>query len=245
MKNQVDVGDQNTQQIEQNAIIQPTQNPEKSKVNPWIISTVILFFLLVGTFASSVSKPKTETLDNNVSTITPTGQTTISPTPVSVSSTHDSVLNWKTYTNVFSRYQYSFPYSWKNAGPCPQSEGPNCGGGPHNNSFASKSGSDAYFMVRYDEAGCLSDMTQIKTPFIDAKEREINISGIRGILLEGKSKPEGAILPLELEDGKIYDRTYIRLLKGKECYNIDTWSYQNDNTRNILNQIILTFKLTL
>lgn len=49
MENQINVGDQNTQQIGQNPINQPPviSVPEKSKINFWIIPTILLFVVLV------------------------------------------------------------------------------------------------------------------------------------------------------------------------------------------------------
>jgi len=47
MENQTNVGDQNTQQYGQNTINQPSQIPEKPKINYWIILAVLLFIVLV------------------------------------------------------------------------------------------------------------------------------------------------------------------------------------------------------
>ncbi len=48
MKNQINVGDQNTQQIGQNPIKLSTQIQEKPKFNYWMVSTIILTVLLLG-----------------------------------------------------------------------------------------------------------------------------------------------------------------------------------------------------
>jgi len=48
MENQINVGDQNTQQIGQNLASQPAQIPEKPKKNYWMISTILLLVILVG-----------------------------------------------------------------------------------------------------------------------------------------------------------------------------------------------------
>ncbi|MBU1199936.1 hypothetical protein KJ953_00200 [Patescibacteria group bacterium] len=52
MENQINVGDQNTQQIGQNPVDQPLPIPEKPKVNYWMISTIVLLIVTVigGTF---------------------------------------------------------------------------------------------------------------------------------------------------------------------------------------------------
>lgn len=49
MENQINIGDQNTQQIEQNLINQPPIQtvPEKPRFNYWMISIIIVFFALV------------------------------------------------------------------------------------------------------------------------------------------------------------------------------------------------------
>lgn len=52
MENQINMGDQNTQQLGQNPISQPVQIPEKPKVNYWMISTILLLviFLITGSW---------------------------------------------------------------------------------------------------------------------------------------------------------------------------------------------------
>lgn len=47
MENQTIAGNQNTQQIDQNQVSQPIQIPEKSRVNYWIISTIVLLVIAV------------------------------------------------------------------------------------------------------------------------------------------------------------------------------------------------------
>ena len=47
MENQVNIGDQNTQQIEQNPVSQNIQIPEKPKVNYWMVATIILSISIV------------------------------------------------------------------------------------------------------------------------------------------------------------------------------------------------------
>ncbi|MBU1104827.1 MAG: hypothetical protein ABII16_02175 [Patescibacteria group bacterium] len=52
MENQTNIGNQDTQQIEQNPISQSIKAPKKSKINYWIIYTVLLLFisLIVGSW---------------------------------------------------------------------------------------------------------------------------------------------------------------------------------------------------
>ncbi|KKU03023.1 MAG: hypothetical protein UX99_C0008G0020 [Candidatus Amesbacteria bacterium GW2011_GWB1_47_26] len=47
MENQIRVGDQNTQQIGQDPASQPIQIPKKSKLNYWLVSTVLLLVILL------------------------------------------------------------------------------------------------------------------------------------------------------------------------------------------------------
>lgn len=58
MENQPNTDNQNAQQIGQNPVAQPVQIPEKPKVNYWIISTVILFVLLIAVSIFFVFKSK-------------------------------------------------------------------------------------------------------------------------------------------------------------------------------------------
>jgi len=48
MENQINVGDQNSQQIGQNPVNQPVPIPEKLKVNYWMIFAIILLVVLIG-----------------------------------------------------------------------------------------------------------------------------------------------------------------------------------------------------
>lgn len=48
MENQINVGDQNTQQVGQNPADQPVEIQEKPKVNYWTISTIVLLVILLG-----------------------------------------------------------------------------------------------------------------------------------------------------------------------------------------------------
>lgn len=47
MDNQINIGDQNTRQIDQNPVSQPLSDLEKPKINYWMISTIVLFLGLV------------------------------------------------------------------------------------------------------------------------------------------------------------------------------------------------------
>lgn len=49
MENQLNIGDQNTQQVVQNPVGQSVQMPEKSKVNCWMVLTIVFALLFLGT----------------------------------------------------------------------------------------------------------------------------------------------------------------------------------------------------
>lgn len=78
MENQMNVGNQNTQQIGQNPINQPTQVPEKPKVNFWMISTLsfaLLFLAAAGILAVNYSKLKNSQPDQPNTAILPSPST--------------------------------------------------------------------------------------------------------------------------------------------------------------------------
>lgn len=87
MENQINIGDQNTQQIGQNPVNQPPISPlpEKPKINYWMISTIILtvlFLGFVGWYFLNASKQNKEMTGSNSTTteLTPTGTSSIQPT---------------------------------------------------------------------------------------------------------------------------------------------------------------------
>lgn len=78
MENQINVGDQNTQQIGQNSVNQPSYIPEKPKVNYWKILTIIFFLLLLGMSTLYVlsNNNKSESLNMQPSAVEQTQKTT-------------------------------------------------------------------------------------------------------------------------------------------------------------------------
>lgn len=52
MENQINIGDQNTQQIGQKSVNQPIQVPLKQKINYWVIASVVFVILLIVTILS-------------------------------------------------------------------------------------------------------------------------------------------------------------------------------------------------
>lgn len=83
MENQINVGDQNTQQIGQNPTNQPpiSPAPEKPKINYWMISTIVLLVVIILTsvvFFFKSSKQYKQTQSTNIeptSTLTTTNET--------------------------------------------------------------------------------------------------------------------------------------------------------------------------
>lgn len=68
MENQINVGDKNSQQIDQDPVKQSVQIPEKPRVNYWMISTIVLVFLLLRMVGIYVLSQKA--IDDNVSLTT-------------------------------------------------------------------------------------------------------------------------------------------------------------------------------
>lgn len=60
MENQINVGDQNTQQIGQNPVSHPVQIPKKPKLNYWMISAGVLVLLVVGFTGGYIFRSKSE-----------------------------------------------------------------------------------------------------------------------------------------------------------------------------------------
>lgn len=102
MENQINSGDQNTQQIGQNPAIQPVQTSEKPKVNYWMILTLILAIALIILGIFTLSKRTNNKLTNgkleqkiNLSeapTEAPTKAPTEAPTPSNISTNPNSQL---------------------------------------------------------------------------------------------------------------------------------------------------------
>lgn len=67
MENKINIGVQNTPQFDQNPVHYPSQSPVKSKINLWIISTVILLVILLISGANFVfNRQKTPTLPDQL-----------------------------------------------------------------------------------------------------------------------------------------------------------------------------------
>lgn len=101
MENQVNIGDQNSQQMGANRANQLMEIRPKPKVNYWIVSTVIftvLFFGMVGFYLIKTQELEEETNISILPTVVPTGTPMLLPT--------GSELNWKMYKmkNLVTEY---------------------------------------------------------------------------------------------------------------------------------------------
>lgn len=99
MENQTNVGDQNTQQIQQNPVSQPVQIPEKPRINYLMISLVVLICFIVfgvgGYYLGKQNQNKTPYGGNILPTpiVTSPPKETVSPTtqPTTVKSVLETV----------------------------------------------------------------------------------------------------------------------------------------------------------
>lgn len=105
MENQINVGDQNTQQIGQNPVSQFTQIPEKPKIkNYWMISTVVLIILLV-----SVVTAGAYCLGKSNQTNTNSRQAVTKPSGLIPTINTTNGLTFSDGTHI----QFEYPSSWK------------------------------------------------------------------------------------------------------------------------------------
>lgn len=105
MKNQINVGNQNTQQIGQNPTSQSVQIPLKPKVNYWMITIIVLLLLLSGTvglYFFNLSNRKGQSMQRQPKTpIVPLP--TQEPVPVKA---------WKQISNDWYKYSFEVPTAW-------------------------------------------------------------------------------------------------------------------------------------
>ena len=106
MENQINIGDQNAQQIGQSPISQPTQIPEKTKINYVVIGLVVLIcfvlFAFGGYYLGKQSSNSQRYANNKQGQLTPTGVSEtnsptstvlISPSPTSI----DQIEGWSNF----------------------------------------------------------------------------------------------------------------------------------------------------
>lgn len=121
MENQTNVVDQNSQQIGQNPIDQPTMVSEKPKLNYWMISIIVLALLFLGTLSYYVLVVKSQRIQQSLPTPTrqkPVFSPTVFPTTAPTNTgipipTTSETEGWKLYQSVKVGYSIKAPPSWK------------------------------------------------------------------------------------------------------------------------------------
>jgi hypothetical protein len=119
MENQINVGDQNTQQVGQNPVSQPVQIPEKPRINYWMISTIVLLIVAIsgGFYIASLRNQiniVSSSQDNQPPTQIPT---VLSPTntPMPTSQpivTEQPKVEW-TRKQFATAWDIEFPKGWE------------------------------------------------------------------------------------------------------------------------------------
>lgn len=127
MENQVNIDNQNSQQIGQNPIDQSTMIPKKPKINFWMISTLILFVILIATgiYAINIKNRRSD----NLKTFTPTPTLynreipTEAPTQELTKIPTIAESSMQIFRNENFGYEISYPKTWQKKdnipAPCP------------------------------------------------------------------------------------------------------------------------------
>ena len=116
MENQINIGNQNTQQIGQNPVNQPIQIPKNSKVNYWMISTILLIVILVlgGFYTYKITSNQSLRIEQLLNT--PTTSQNVQPSPIEKllsPAPTNSNQQFKTYDGKFISFRYSTSwYVW-------------------------------------------------------------------------------------------------------------------------------------
>ena len=112
MENQINVGDQNTQQIEQNPVNQPVLTPEKPKTNYLLIGGLVLVcFVLFGFGGYYLGKQSDKTENLTTGNYSLPTNTPITSTQPAYPSTTPSASIKSTYT--YSSFSFSYPKDWR------------------------------------------------------------------------------------------------------------------------------------
>jgi len=110
MENQINVGDQDTQQIGHNPVNQPVVSTEKPKTNYLLIVGIVLAcFVVFG--AGGYFLGMKQWLTNNSASEANLPKPTSIP-QASNTSNQDETANWKTYTNDKYNYSIKYPSNW-------------------------------------------------------------------------------------------------------------------------------------
>ncbi len=112
MENQINVGDQNTQQISNNPTSQLTDVREKPKTNYWMTSTIVLLVLLLGSITLFLSKSNKQREPIEIIP-TPTVTSGIKESPTIRPTEASNVkLGWKLYKDEKVGYSIQYPNTW-------------------------------------------------------------------------------------------------------------------------------------
>lgn len=233
MENQMNVSDQNTQQIGQNPVSQPVQTLMKSKINYWMISTLILLVILLisGVYAYT-SRTKTVNLSgivkSNPTVIVPTNvpEATVSvPEPTSKI---EVSAGWKRAENL-SLVTFDYPIGWHVSSSWPTDyKGPvTIVLDPEPLNGAPRGGPTTAIMIK-DYSGIDNPEEQLnknleesKKNITDAKETKFILGSTTFYKLEGKFNLYNEMVPI---------LQYHALLKGPNTNNINTHVIQADLT---------------
>ena len=109
MENQINVGDQNTQQIGTNPINQPVVSPEKPKTNYLLIAGIVIACFVVFGIGGYLLGIKQWSTKKSISKPSLT-ETSLSPSNTPVP---DKTFNWKVYSNTAFNYSLKYPMNWQ------------------------------------------------------------------------------------------------------------------------------------
>jgi len=224
MENQINVGDQNSQQIGKNSTNKPISIQEKSKVNYLVISIVVLVcFVIFGfggyylgkqSFRSSTREMKVQT----------------SPAPA-VTETEDLFTDWGTFQS--KEYIFKYPNDW-------QQNDTNLFGSRAVTEFHYQNGTPLSFSV----VGNYNQVTGKAYKTLDeylgkGSEKAVNIQ-IAGYPAKLVNDPggEGHVLPFQRAVLFSTDKAEILDFYYQSSY------YQQESTQNVLTQILSTFQFT-
>jgi len=111
MENQINVGVQSAQQIDQSPVSQQVVSPEKPKINYLLIVGIVLTCFVVFGIGGYFLGMKQWSTNNSVSEANlpqPTSLPQASITPII-----DETTNWKTYSNTAFNYSLKYPMNWQ------------------------------------------------------------------------------------------------------------------------------------
>jgi hypothetical protein len=127
MENQINLGDQNAQQIGQNPTNQPMPVQEGPKINFWMISTLIMFLMLIATgiYAFNIKNQQINNL--NIPTPTPTFYNREIPTEIPTQEPTKTPTQAESPMQIFRNenfgYEILYPKTWQKTdnipAPCP------------------------------------------------------------------------------------------------------------------------------